>query len=950
MINSSVAEKTTPFFFNNNFYHKIARVPKLDATRHYIAHGASLGLKPHPFFAVENAEPQLPEEPESMAKQLAHTSVLFDAEFCAQKNNININMALNFASNSIADNKWVDFHPLLTRADFEASGLLSIAVWLDMLHRSDCSLIEMQFDHFMPGYYRKTSREMKYENELIDYLSNGQRSGGLPHVFFVPWYPAQFWDDLKQARNRQDSWLDMLADLSQYGRKSSPFFEPLEFNHQFTLRNLEVTEGLHPLTKFIQQKGDVVAPMDQVLPTALAFSFLDRSIDNCGLGDVSGRDLVDALEVALTGSTTIPEAPNLTICILNYNKPVHSVLSAMAAARNAPENSEVLVLDNGSNPKDYELICLLTRQYGNIRVIRSQRNLFFGEGNNILLDQARSDKILFLNNDAYVGPTTIVALVAHLDANPDVAACGCTFLFPDLRVQEAGGVISDCGQQLQLHKNSALKLQRQYAANAGPHSTQYISSACFCVRRSVLEDVGGYDALYEPLYFEDSDLCKRITSAGYQIDYLPDQYVIHFENASTREFLGEGFMSQINKNREKFRNRWLYQPQGYRPRTLLPQIGRAPDPARPLAIVYTPYNLGIGGGERYTLSIVAELAKDHNVILATAIPCSRTRVSFAMSDLGIELTDEMIINVATIDEVAQGGCDLMVVIGNEAIPPVTMFGKRNIYHCQFPFPGHHEDRWQSVRLNNIDAVIVNSEFTRFHLELCYQRLGVDIPLHITYAPVKYMKITNNLAAETSPLSVVSVGRFDPDGHGKRQDVAIEVLKKVHHFNPDVQLKLVGGLDGSPRRSAYVETLMNQAKSQSLPVEFRTNASRSELEEALAASHIYFHACGFGADLAGMPEKQEHFGISVVEGMMIGLIPIVFDGGGPAEITRAAGVGFRYRSIEEAADAVQTVAAMPPQERELLGSKAKEFARRFTDERFQSRVRKVVDMVKEGKKS
>ncbi len=175
-----------------------------------------------------------------------------------------------------------------------------------------------------------------------------------------------------------------------------------------------------------------------------------------------------------------------------------------------------------------------------------------------------------------------------------------------------------------------------------------------------------------------------------------------------------------------------------------------------------------------------------------------------------------------------------------------------------------------------------------------------------------------------------------------------MLEKVHQIFPNVKLTLVGALNSDQRHIDYTNSLKSRVDSQSLPVEFKLNVSRTELEEVLSDSQIYLHACGFGGDLIGMPERQEHFGIAVVEGMMVGLIPIVFDGGGPAEIIRASGVGFTYRNIEEAVDAVMMVAAMSPQERGLIGEKAKKFAKRFTDETFQSRVRDILNMVQKGK--
>ncbi|WGV16063.1 glycosyltransferase [Fuscovulum ytuae] len=939
-----IMDAVNEFFVKNVYYQRMARVQPESAARHYIEHGRALNLKPHPFFADISVDAGGHADEKDLALLLNKTSVLFDPEFCSSRAGVPVSDALAFASERIANNEWVDFHPLFTEIDYRLSRVQSLAVWVDMLHDASYSFVGDFFCHFMPKYYRETASIIKHENEILDYLLEGERSGGLPHVFNVPWFTAQFRDESRQSQKRRLYWLNMLADFGQYGPYCSPFFDPLKFNHEFSLRSAERVKNLHPLAKFIMQVGDIVAPHPEVVPSALVYSFLDRSIDHCASSNVSGRDVIDALHVAMTGSTPVCSNPSLSICILNYNKPTHTALSAIAAARNAPENTEILVLDNGSGPKDYELLCLLTRKYRNISIIRSPKNLFFGEGNNILVDRSRGDKVLFLNNDAYVGPTTIRSLVDHLDRQPGAVAVGCTFLFPDLRVQEAGGIISDCGQQIQLHKYSSFELQRKFASGGSAQSTQYISSACFCVRRSVLDDVGGYDSVFEPLYFEDADLCKRIVSSGGRIDYLPGEYVIHFENASTREFLGDDFLPQISRNREKFRHRWLYRAPDYRPRDMFRQVGRARDASRPLAVIYTPYNIGIGGGERYTLAVAVALAESYNVIVATSTPCSRTRLCFALSDLGLDLSDDMIIDVAQIEELRAQECDLMIAVGNQAIPPIVMFGKRNIYHCQFPFPGHHEDRWQANRLKNVDAVIVNSEFTKSHLSRCYEGLNCDVPIYVTYAPVRTTSIVRRETPEAQLLSLINIGRFDPDGHAKRQDIAITVLREALRTSSDIHLNLVGGLHADQRRFDYFNRLVSSSEDLALPVKFSVNASRGDLEALLASSDVYFHACGFGGDLIGAPERQEHFGIAVVEGMMWGLIPVVFDGGGPAEIVRRCGIGFCYRSIDEAVEAVLAVSRMSPQERASLGARVSAFARQFSDEEFFKRLREIVGFV------
>ncbi len=75
---------------------------------------------------------------------------------------------------------------------------------------------------------------------------------------------------------------------------------------------------------------------------------------------------------------------------------------------------------------------------GDFVLVEVGENRFFGEGNNIGVDEALGDYIVFLNNDAFVEPGWIEALSATMESDPGVAAVGPMFLYPDGRVQEVG--------------------------------------------------------------------------------------------------------------------------------------------------------------------------------------------------------------------------------------------------------------------------------------------------------------------------------------------------------------------------------------------------------------------------------------------------------------------------------------------------------------------------------
>lgn len=130
--------------------------------------------------------------------------------------------------------------------------------------------------------------------------------------------------------------------------------------------------------------------------------------------------------------------------------------------------------------------------------------------------------------------------------------------------------------------------------------------------------------------------------------------------------------------------------------------------------------------------------------------------------------------------------------------------------------------------------------------------------------------------------ICSVGRFFTLGHGKKQEIMIEAFKRIYdQGHRRWQLHLVGGLGDEPSSIEFFKHLKEQ--SQGYPIFFHINVSAKEVEEVYLKSKIYWHATGFGEDENYQPIRFEHFGISPIEAVSAGCLPILFNGGGLPEI-------------------------------------------------------------------
>ncbi|MDQ5951813.1 MAG: hypothetical protein QG639_1094, partial [Patescibacteria group bacterium] len=149
---------------------------------------------------------------------------------------------------------------------------------------------------------------------------------------------------------------------------------------------------------------------------------------------------------------------------------------------------------------------------------------------------------------------------------------------------------------------------------------------------------------------------------------------------------------------------------------------------------------------------------------------------------------------------------------------------------------------------------------------------------------------------TKEKIILNVGRFYKQLHAKRQDILIEAFKELTLRHTDLmkgwKLILVGTIEDTE----YVQSLQTQIGS--APIQLMNDVSRSELIDLYQKSSVYWHATGYDVDEESLPEKVEHFGISTVEAMAAGAVPIVHYKGGQKEILGEDLKQLGWISIEE----------------------------------------------------
>ena len=222
-------------------------------------------------------------------------------------------------------------------------------------------------------------------------------------------------------------------------------------------------------------------------------------------------------------------------------------LEAIAGSQTATP-FEVIVAEDASGDSDTTLLEAVV----GLRLVRNQSNLGFLHNCNAAALLARGRYLLFLNNDTEPLPGFIDALVALAEARPDVGLVGSRLLFPDGRLQEAGGIIWQDGTGWNYGRGDDPALPQYNTVR----EVDYISGASILLKRDLFEALGGFDPLFAPAYYEDVDLAFRIRARGLRVMYQPASVVIHHEGLSHGTDPTTGIKAQQEVNRHRLLARW----------------------------------------------------------------------------------------------------------------------------------------------------------------------------------------------------------------------------------------------------------------------------------------------------------------------------------------------------------------------------------------------------------
>lgn len=242
------------------------------------------------------------------------------------------------------------------------------------------------------------------------------------------------------------------------------------------------------------------------------------------------------------------DAPDVSIVIPVHNK-FEVTYNCLASLMVSPNEAsfEIILVDDGSKDETLNIADLI----GGITVLRNETALGFVRTCNKGGVVARGRYIVMLNNDTEVGPRWLDELLHVFRTQDRVGMVGAKLLYPNGTLQEAGGIVWNNGDPW------------NYGRGANPYDPRYnylrdvdyLSGACVMLSKPLWDDLRGFDELFAPAYFEDTDLAFRVRAKGLRTIYMPFCEIIHFEGISSGTSTSSGMKRYQEINRPKFKKR-----------------------------------------------------------------------------------------------------------------------------------------------------------------------------------------------------------------------------------------------------------------------------------------------------------------------------------------------------------------------------------------------------------
>lgn len=220
--------------------------------------------------------------------------------------------------------------------------------------------------------------------------------------------------------------------------------------------------------------------------------------------------------------------PRVSAIVLNYRTPQDAVRCVQALLDQTVTDLEILVTDNHSEDDSVGVVRNRLLEDPRVRLVEVARNIGFGKANNYAARYAEGEYLLFINPDNELEPRGLEMMIAKIDSDPSIGIIAPQLVHRDDTIRDSyrsfPTVFDLIIKRTFLRHIFRRRLRRYLQWDEDPsevRAVDWVVGACFMIRRSLFDELGGFDPRFF-LFFEDTDLCKRVHQKGKKVLYFPE--------------------------------------------------------------------------------------------------------------------------------------------------------------------------------------------------------------------------------------------------------------------------------------------------------------------------------------------------------------------------------------------------------------------------------------------